>query len=865
MTLIIDPVKPWSHLWAFLSRGGPSVLLVAAVVGLVAFVLPIALQRPPGRFTRRQVGIAGVLALVLLLGYIERATWGMSGRLHGLWSLLLVLPMALAGVGVATYFSVPSVKRRRLLAVVGLRLLALLLTLLAILRPSLGFVASSQVRRQLFIALDYSRSMTIKDETGKRSRWEVVLRSLEESEPALQRLRDAGVEVVLVKFAGEMADFDLSTPGEADGKRTDVGTMMRTLRGRRDPRSRVLGLLVVTDGADNGTAVPPFGEAARWRTINQQLRSPSSPPAAPQRILPDIPCPVHAFACGRPTTTLRQNDVAITSISTAPQPFVPVKGKLTVKVTIDARGFENSRATVRLFLEGPDAKGEVKDREVQSKEVVLRETTGNEVEITCNAPARPGEVKVKVVVDTPDEFPLNNVIETFVTVSKEGISVLLVDKRRFERKRIKDALAEDARIRVTEVLMGGKPAGPEAAALFNFEEHPYDVIIIGDVTAKQMQDIDKDVLKKIEKQVAGGAGFLMMGGYASFGNGDWKGTEIEPILPVDLSSGGQEESTVRMVPTAAGLRLAPYLFRLDDNKDLKAAWEKLTRLAGMTLLSLPKPRRGIETVLATTEDPNVPLLIMQNYARPGKGGKGAKGSAAARVLAFGGDTTHRWDEDGKEESVRLHHRFWRQMVVWLARQEDAEGNVWVKPDVRRLPVRNDLGFAVGLRGKGGGPDLAGGKYKVEVTGPDGVKKVLPVATGRENRGTLKARDMQAAGVYKITVQGSGKDPSGGVVSGSSSARVIVYDEDLEMMRPAADHDFLRKLAVEGGGEFHRAEELSAFLGRLLDRPVERDRVRLDLRPDWRSIRRSPFLVVFFLLFVAAVSGEWLLRRRWGMV
>jgi hypothetical protein len=841
MTLILDPVWPFSHLWSFLSRGGPGVLAAAAVAGLIAFLLPVALQRPPGRLTRRQVGLAGVLALVLALGHIERATWGMSGRLYGLWSLLLVLPMALAGLGVATYFTVPGVKRRRLFGVVSLRLVALLLTLLAILRPSLGFVDHTQVRRQLFLALDYSRSMTIKDEAGKRSRWEVLQRSVQASESALQRLRDAGVEVVLVKFAAEMADFDPSAPGEADGKRTDVGTMMRTLLDRRDGRSRALGLLVLSDGADNGTAVPALGEAARWR---------------------NLPCPVHAFACGRPTTNLRQNDVAITSITTSPTPFVPVKGKLAVKVTIDARGFENTRATVRLFLENPDAKGEVKDHEVASKEVVLKETTGNEVEITCNAPAKPGEVKVKVAVETavPDEFPLNNTIETFVTVSKEGISVLLVDKpRALEPKRILAALAEDARIRVTPVwLLGGKPADAGAASLFNFEEQPYDVIIIGDVTPKQMTAIDPDVLKKIEKQVAGGAGFMMLGGYASFGNSDWKGTEIEPILPVDLNTSGQEESAVRMVPTADGLLLTPYLFRLDDGKDLKAAWEKMGKLEGMTRLR----RRGLGRVLATTEDPDVALLITQNYAGRDKGGKAARGGAAGRVLAFGGDSTWLWEVD--EATSRLHHRFWRQVVVWLAKQEDAEGSVWVKPDVRRLPVRNDLGFAVGLRGKGGGPDLAGGKYKVQVSGPEGTKTAVPVATGpRENRGTFKRT--LAPGVYKITVQGRGKDPAGGEVSGTASARVIVYDEDLEMMRAAADHDFLRKLAAEGGGEFHRVEQLAAFLNSLLERPAERDRVRLDLWPDWRRTTRSPFLVLFFLLFVAAVCGEWLLRRRWGMV
>src|SRR5207248_497162 len=132
-----------------------------------------------------------------------------------------------------------------------------------------------------------------------------------------------------------------------------------------------------------------------------------------------------------------------------------------------------------------------------------------------------------------------------------------------------------------------------------------------------------------------------------------------------------------------------------------------------------------------------------------------------------------------EEGRRAHERFWRQVVVWLAKQEDAEGSVWVKPDARRLPPRGELGFAVGIRGKGGGPDLRDGTYRVEVTGPDGAPVPVGVArAGGETRGTFTRTNKP--GVYKVVVQGKGKDAGGQVVEGSASARVIVYPEDVEM-------------------------------------------------------------------------------------
>jgi hypothetical protein len=232
------------------------------------------------------------------------------------------------------------------------------------------------------------------------------------------------------------------------------------------------------------------------------------------------------------------------------------------------------------------------------------------------------------------------------------------------------------------------------------------------------------------------------------------------------------------------------------------------------------------------------------------------------VLAFAGDTTYRWIVD--PEKQRMHSRFWRQMVIWLAKQENAEGAVWIKPDTRRLPARGDLGFSVGVRSKGG-IDLKDGTYRVEVVGPDGVK--TPVATARtatEDRGTFPKTDV--AGEYRITVSGESKDPSTGeMVRGEASARFIVYDEDLEMSRRAADHDFLRKLATAGGGDFHRVEELPAFLRRMQNENLARNKPKLLLRPDWRTNSRSPFFMLFFALFVTLLSVEWVLRRRWGMV
>ncbi len=60
-----------------------------------------------------------------------------------------------------------------------------------------------------------------------------------------------------------------------------------------------------------------------------------------------------------------------------------------------------------------------------------------------------------------------------------------------------------------------------------------------------------------------------------------------------------------------------------------------------------------------------------------------------RVLAFAGFDSYLWERLGQpatRQGVELHHRFRRQLVLWLAHQEEDEGQVYARPDFRRLAV-----------------------------------------------------------------------------------------------------------------------------------------------------------------------------------
>ena len=840
MTPTVDPVWPWSLLAARWPGGAVTVAAMALAAGAATYAVPVlrgGADAPRRRRLLRAALVAGGMVAVWALLGVFGGSGGAAARAAELGlAALLAVPLLLAGLTLWSYAGVPGATGRRIGVVLGLRLVAFLLAVLALVRPSLGVPDKDRLPTRLYVLVDHSASMSIRDEIDGRSRWEHLLRTLREAGPALERLRDqGGVEVAFAKFAREPAEFSPDNPGEPDGKETDFGTALRRLYEGRDGRRPPRGLLVLSDGADHGTKVPALTEAVRWRAL---------------------PCPVHPFAYGKPTTNDRTSDVAITDLVPEPAP-VPVKGELTARVRLDAYGFTNQEVRVKLFLEGRDGKR----REVASDKATLRLTTGNEVRVKCTAPAEAGEVKLTAAVTDPGGGPLsgdtntaNNEMSTYVTVTKEGISVLLVDKpRAFEPAAVADALAVDPRVRVYTVWLGGdRPTAARAGDLFRFDTQQYDVVLLGDVSAAQVEAVRPGAVAAIAGLVDKGAGLMVVGGFATYDKGGWPETPLKDVLPVDIAGGdpgqrGQVSTPVKMEPTEPGLRLFSYLLRLGDKQsDPRKAWEKLYPLEGMTRMGPPRPNRS--NVLAVAGNGGGPILVAGNYG-------------GGRVLAFGGDTTHRWIRD--EETKAMHARFWRQAVVWLAHQEEAEGGAWVKPGTRRLPARAELPFEVGLKGKGG-VRVEGAAYEVEVSGPGGVKFPARAArTADGDRGTFT--QAEAPGEYKITVRGKGKDAEGNEVGGEASARFLVYDDDRELTDRAAGHEFLQKLAAAGGGEFHRGDELRGFLEDLLNRPGAHDKPRLVLVPDWRATGRSPFLVGFFLLFVAVLTAEWVLRRRWGLV
>lgn len=145
-------------------------------------------------------------------------------------------------------------------------------------------------------------------------------------------------------------------------------------------------------------------------------------------------------------------------------------------------------------------------------------------------------------------------------------------------------------------------------------------------------------------------------------------------------------------------------------------------------------------------------------------------------------------------------------------------------------------------------------------GPTGWIGILPDAGA--------SRSSLAAGEYEARFEATVETPAGGVRPPqrevlSARARFQIADVDREMLAPTADLALLEDLAAaaaSSGGRFERIDRLATVLDELTAtdrrRRVERI-VTLDpvaTRPQW-----------LFAVFVGALTLEWLLRRRAGVV
>lgn len=767
--------------------------------------------------------------------------------------LTLVVGLALLGLlGLGWAFSAANrrLTRRRRMTLASLRLATILMAVLAMLRPTVIYSTIRKQPAKLIVLADVSRSMQVADEVGKATRWSALKEALADSWATIAEIEE-DLEVQFYAFdsrprpIAKLADGKWDFDFEPEGTQTDLGAtldfVLKSAQGER-----LAGVVLLSDGAQRMSVPYP-------RSPQEMARQMAD---AGQRL--------YVVPFGQSRSSGQSRNISFEELSTSQA--VPVRNQLRVGGTVRVDGFDNQRFTAQLFVESPA--GEMEP--VASTPLVAKEAGQRLPFELIYVPETPGEIKVslRVAPQTGEMVTVDNEISTFVTVLKKGLNVLYLEgPARPEQKFIRKAL-QGPPIQVDFFAISPRDRDKTRPGDLADRLKPgkYDVYILGNLDATMFEPGE---LESLRQSIEARAGFLMLGGEHSFGAGGYSDTPLADVLPIEVNSLDRQDPQAVSVRADVHwtdplpLLLTPFgktqgFLRLAPGDEGFAKWEQLPPLRMANKLGKLKPGAN---VLVETPD-HKRILIGKDYNR-------------GRVLAFAGDTTWRWPL--KNFGVE-HQRFWRQTVLWLARMDEStEGSVTITLPQRRHAPGSKVDFTLAASTPQGDP-IPDATFEAELVAPGGRK--IPVQRLRTKAGetTGSVTETDAPGDYTLIVKGK----LGTEQIGEARARFIVFDQDLELDNPAADHGLLASLALttearSGTGPEDLApddtgstngrrkatgvlapEQLPELMARL-----KKEASRFEITTETSQSLWDNW--VFLLIFVSLLCVEWYLRKRFGLV
>ena len=514
-----------------------------------------------------------------------------------------------------------------------------------------------------------------------------------------------------------------------------------------------------------------------------------------------------------------------------------------------ARGFEGQEVTVRLLERPPgtppDAAKEVDRQRVKapSDNQPLRVEIGHR-------PKQTGEVLYTLEVENrPRELQAdNNRLERAVNVRKEKLRVLLVDSEpRYEYRYLKNYLEREETIDLNVVLLSSDPeySDQDRSALPTFpaakdELFGYDVILLGDadpgfLSVSQMQNIAEFVTEK-------GGGLLCIAG-ESFNPLAYRGSPLEMLLPIELAEArnpvavGNATSAFRPELTAEG-RTSP-IFRFgEDEAQSMQIWQALPELYWYLEAPRKKPAALVlaEHPSQTGSDGKLPIVLYQFVG-------------AGKVMFNAVDDTWRWRF---RVGDRYFGRFWIQTIRFLARskligQKQAE----VQTDRRRYQRNQPIQVRVRFPNPAQAPGTGEVVVQIERKG-QGPRKLTLKASPTARTIFEGALPQASEGEYEVKLL----PPP--VLDGSIPTAAFRVDapaselEHVQMNEP----ELVRASKVSLGAFY-----TPVTVGGLMDNLPRPEKVPLDTDPPIPLWNTWPVLG----LFLAVLTGEWLLRKRKQMV
>jgi uncharacterized membrane protein len=685
-------------------------------------------------------------------------------------------------------------------------MLALLLLLLW--HPALSVATLRPQQNMVAVLVDDSHSMGTL-ENGK-TRLAAVKKSLKDD--GLLDALSKKFQVRVYSFGKDLQRVnDLSSISTA-ANATRIGDSLDSLMA--ESTSIPLGaVVVVSDGADNTGGVD-------LDTISH-IRQ--------QRV------PVHTIGVGKEKLT---NDVEVLDASVPPRALP--ESRLNAVVTF--RQFGHSRDKGRMVVR--DGGKVLASQDITFKGDGLTQTEN----IVFNAGAA-GPRALQFAIDPlPGETNVaNDSIMRLVNVSNRKARILYIEgEPRWEYKFIRRALEDDKSVEIVSMVRTtqnkiyrqgiANPAELEGGFPTTAEElFQYDGLVIGSVEATYFTPAQVDLIREFANRRGGGV--LFLAGRFTLTEGGWGRSSAAEMFPVRLPSAPPTFVRDFSAPELTAAGKESVICRLEDNAERSAVrWSKMPGVANYQVVGDPKPG-AVELLDVIHPDRHKsPLLVIQNYGRGRTAVFATAGSWRWKMLFDHTDTTH--------------STFWSQLLRWLV--SETPGQITASTPRQVLSDETKVHFQVDARNKSYEP-VANAQVEAHVLGPAGsaeLVKLAPVA----NQPGIYAVDWDAAPAGSYVSEFIVRNEKGEI--GRDMLAFRREDGVAENFHLTQNRELLQKLSEATGGHYYPLDDAGK-----LARDISYSEAGITAH-EMLDLWDMP---IVFLLAICLRGGEWLLRRKWGVV
>jgi uncharacterized membrane protein len=575
--------------------------------------------------------------------------------------------------------------------------------------------------------------------------------------------------------------------------------------------------------------------------------------------------PVHVFPVGNPVA----GDVAVEDVI-APRD-APAGTRLPVRVVVRSRGYAGRRALVHIRSLADRSR-----KPLATLPITLTEGSQS-YELLIDHDASAGRLVAEVPPLEGEAILENNHVAFQIATRKSKIRVIYMEGTLSnEYHWVRDALVEDPDIECVAMEVNSQYAARPILYRINDRRRGYpttreellgyDVIICSDISRAAFTQEQLDwTVELVQKR---GGGFAMVGGNTSFGAGFWDRTAWDGMIPIDM--GGTARSPGRGTCWGVNFRVRipreverhPIWRIVEDPVKNRQILDRMPPFTGTNLVERLKPAA---TALGYSDRPlrNVGIMPVFSAQPYGKG----------RTFAMSTDTTVDWgiyfERDwGEAGDNRYFRKFWRNVVRWLA-ENSAGSNRHLRVETDKIIYRPGQPIHVSARAyddklaetrsyrlvvrlRPAQPSAAILQEKIlDVPGKDGVYRGDLAAPSLPQLPGVTAAPPGSAYPAALDVLAYDKDR----VVAQTTLDIQLLDDPAEFHDPQPDPARLEEIARASGGKVLRsAEDLVHVLGSYTSTPGE---VVVQKAPLWDH-------AVLWLLLLALLTAEWIVRRLWGL-